>query len=224
MKTWFDERVGTKTLKKVLLDRKIPKISKASWFYVLGSVSLSLFLVQAVTGIFLAMNYSPSTDHAYDSVQYIMGVPSGAFLRGLHVWGATFMVATVFLHMLRVFFMGSYKYPREATWLTGVLMFLIVIGFGFTGYLLPWDQRAYWATVVGVKISEQVPYVGEYIGSIIKGGPNIGVVTLTRFYAIHVLLLPALLIGLLISHLFLVVWHGISAPPERMKKGDGDGN
>lgn len=218
MKTWFDERVGSKTLKKVLLDRKIPKIS---WLYVLGSVSLFLFLLQAVTGIFLAMNYSSSTDHAHDSVQYIMKIPSGAFLRGLHVWGSTAMVATVFLHMLRVFFMGAYKFPREATWLTGVCMFLIVMAFGFTGYLLPWDQKAYWATVVGVRISEQA---GAPIGNVIKGGLNIGVITLTRFYAFHVLVLPALLVILLISHLFLVVWHGISAPPERMKNRDGDGN
>ena len=222
MKTWFDERVGSGTLKKVLLDRKIPRIC---WLYVLGSVSLFLFLLQAVTGIFLAMNYSPGPDHAHDSVQYIMGVPSGAFIRGLHVWGATAMVVTVFLHMLRVFFMGAYKFPREATWLTGVGMFLIVMGFGFTGYLLPWDQKAYWATVVGVTLAEQVPYVGKYIGSILRGGPTIGVVTLTRFYALHVLLLPALFVGVfLIPHLFLVVWHGISAPPERMKKEDGSGN
>ena len=224
MRTWLDERVGTRTLKKVLLDRKIPKASKFGWLYVFGSISLFLFIVQAVTGIFLAMNYSSSTDHAYDSVQYMMGVPSGAFLRGLHVWGASAMVVFVFIHMLRVFFMGSYKYPREATWITGVCLFLIVMGFGFTGYLLPWDQKAYWATVVGVRISEQVPYVGEYIGSIIKGGPDIGVITLTRFYAFHVLLLPALLIGLIIVHLFLVVWHGISAPPERMNKESRNGN
>ena len=224
MQIWFDERVGTKTLKRVLLDRKIPKVPKWSWLLTLGSVSLFLFLVQAVTGIFLAMNYSPSTDHAYDSVQYIMGLPSGAFLRGLHVWGATFMVTAVFLHMFRVFIMGAYKFPREATWVTGVCMFLIVMGFGFTGYLLPWDQKAYWATVVGVRISEQAPYVGEYIGSIIKGGPNIGVRTLTRFFAFHGFFFTALFIALVISHLFLVVWHGIAGPPERMKRGDDRGN
>lgn len=221
MQTWLDERVGSKTLKKVLLDRKIPKIS---WLYVLGSVSLFLFLMQAVTGIFLAMNYSPSPDHAHDSVQYIMSVPSGAFIRGLHVWGASAMVLAVFIHFLRVFFMGAYKFPREATFLTGACLLMIVVGFGFTGYLLPWDQKAYWATVVGITLSEQVPYIGQYLGSVLRGGPTIGVLTLTRFYAFHVLFFPAIIIVLLISHLFLVVWHGISNPPERTKKGDGNGN
>lgn len=221
MKTWLNERVGSNTLKEVLLDRKIPKIS---WLYVLGSVSLFLFVMQAVTGIFLAMNYSPSPDHAHDSVEFIMRVPSGAFIRGLHSWGSSAMVAVVFLHVLRVFFMGAYKFPREATWLTGVCMLMIVIGFGFTGYLLPWDQKAYWATVVGLTLSEQVPYIGGYIGDILRGGANIGVITLTRFYAFHTLLFPAIFTVLVISHLFLVVWHGISAPPERIKKEDGHGN
>lgn len=221
MKEWFDERMGWKTLKLVLLDRKIPKIN---WWYVLGSVSGFLFLMQAITGIFLAMHYSPSPDHAYDSVRYISEIPGGAFLRGLHAWGASAMVVAVFLHMLRVFFMGSYKYPREMTWFSGIFLFMITIGFGFTGYLLPWDQKAYWATVVGVTLTEQVPFLGPFLGNIMKGGPVIGAITLTRFYAIHVLLLPAIIIVLLAMHLFLVVWHGISAPPERIKKGEENGN
>lgn len=222
MKEWFDERTGWKTIKLVLLDRKIPKVN---WWYVLGSVSGFLFLMQAVTGIFLAMNYSPSPDHAYDSVRYISSeVPGGSFLRGLHFWGASAMVMAVFIHMLRVFFMGSYKYPREVTWLTGIFLLLITVGFGFTGYLLPWDQRAYSATVVGVALAEQVPVLGPFIGNIMKGGPEIGAITLTRFYAIHVLLLPAVITILLAIHLFLIVWHGISAPPERMKKEVGNEN
>ena len=217
----LEERAGAGTVKKVLLDRKIPKIG---WMYVLGSVTLFLIVMQAITGIFLAMNYSASTDHAYDSIRYIMSQPSGSFIRGLHSWGSSALIVSVALHFLRVYFMGAYKYPREATWIVGLFLLIIVIGFGFTGYLLPWDQKAYWATVVGLKVSEQVPYLGESIASILRGGPAIGVVTLTRFFAFHTLLLPYLLGVGVIIHLFLVVWHGISAPPERIKKGDNNGN
>ena len=217
---WLDERTGWKTLKKTLLDRNIPKIN---WWYTLGSITAFLFIMQGVTGIFLAMNYSASPDHAYDSVNYITReVPAGAFLRGLHAWGASAMVASVLLHMLRVFFMGSYKYPREVIWWTGVVLLLITFGFSFTGYLLPWDQKAYWATVVGTNISTQAPLIGEFIGKIIKGGSDMGTVTLARFFAIHVLVLPAIALAFLLFHFFLVVWHGISAPPERKKEANDE--
>jgi ubiquinol-cytochrome c reductase cytochrome b subunit len=186
------------------------------WRYVLGSVTLFFFILQVVTGILLAMHYSPSTDHAYDSVKYLTNeVPMGSLLRGLHKWGATGMVVSVFLHLLRVFFMGAYKYPREVTWWTGVLLFFFVIGFGFTGYLLPWDQKAYWATTVGAHMVEQVPGIGDALAKIMKGGQDLGAITLARFYAIHVLVFPALTLLFMGIHLFLVVWHGISAPPEK---------
>jgi len=211
---WLDERTGWRKVKEVILDRHIPK--GVDWRYTLGSVTLFFFLLQVVTGILLAMHYSPSPDHAYDSVKYLSKeVPMGGFLRGLHKWGATGMVVTVFLHLLRVFFMGAYKYPREVTWLSGIILFFFVIGFGFTGYLLPWDQKAYWATTVGAHMVEQVPYIGEGLAKIMKGGQDLGAITLARFYAIHVLVFPALTILFLAIHLFLVVWHGISAPPER---------
>ncbi len=214
---WLDERVGWRKIKEVIFDRLIPK--GVDWRYTLGSITLFFFILQVTTGILLAMHYSPSPDHAYDSVKFISNnVPMGAFLRGLHKWGATGMVVSVFLHMLRVFFMGSYKFPREVTWLSGVFLFFLVIGFGFTGYLLPWDQKAYWATTVGSKMVEQVPMVGQYLGSILKGGEDLGAITLTRFYAIHVLVLPALTLLFMAFHLFLVVWHGISAPPERTSR------
>jgi len=219
MKNWLDERIGWKKIKEVLLDRKIPRVTS---LHTLGSICLFLFILQVITGIFLAMNYSPSPDHAYDSVRYISEIPGGRFLRGLHFWSATAIVIGVFLHMLRVFFMGSYKFPREATWWTGVGLLLIIVGgFGFTGYLLPWDQKAYWATVVGLNLAKQMPYLGHYIAAIIRGGSEIGAVTLTHFYAFHVLLLPAITMLLLGSHLFLVVWHGISSLPERTKEGSG---
>ncbi len=211
---WLDERTGWRKLKEVILDRHIPK--GVDWRYTLGSVTLFFFVLQVVTGILLGMHYSPSPDHAYDSVKYLTNeVPMGKLLRGLHKWGATGMVVSVFLHMLRVFFMGAYKYPREVTWFSGVFLFFLVIGFGFTGYLLPWDQKAYWATTVGAHMVEQVPYLGDALAKIMKGGSDLGTVTLTRFYAIHVLVFPALTLLFMAVHLFLVVWHGISAPPEK---------
>ncbi|MBI1806974.1 MAG: cytochrome b N-terminal domain-containing protein [Ignavibacteria bacterium] len=217
---WLDERTGLKKIWETLFARKIPE-SKGSvaWFYTLGSACLFVFVVQVITGVLLAMNYVPSPDHAYDSVRFIdKQVFLGHFLRGLHKWGATFMVVVVLLHMLRVYFMGAYKYPREVTWMMGVVILLLVMAFSFTGYLLPWDQKAYWATAVGANIAGQTPVVGSHVAKILKGGEEMGVATLTRFYALHVLVLPiltALLVGI---HLFLVVWHGISEPPEKTNR------
>ena len=144
-----------------VLDRKVPKVN---WWFTLGSASLFLFVMQAVTGIFLTIYYVPSPDHAYDSIQYIMNdVPFGWLIRGIHHWGASLMVIFVFAHMLRTFFFGAYKYPRELTWLTGVVLLLATLGMGFTGYLLPWNQRAYWATTVGTAIAGTVPFIGPFI-------------------------------------------------------------
>lgn len=217
---WLDERIKSREIKKALLDRKIPK--GVGWLYTLGSISFFLLIAQIITGILLAMNYSPSPDHAHASVRYIMEqVPMGPFLRGFHKWGASFMVAATTLHMLRVYFMGSYKYPRELSWIIGVCIWLVVLGLGFTGYLLPWDQKAYWATAVGTNIAEQGPVVGPAIAQVLRGGEALGAVTLTRFYAFHVLLLPALIVVLVGIHLFLVIRQGISAPPERERERHG---
>lgn len=217
---WVDERVGIGKIWETLFDRHIPEAKgPVAWLYTLGSASLFVFTIQAVTGILLAMNYVPSPDHAHDSIQFIEGeVLAGRFIRGLHHWGATFMVVLTGLHLLRVFFMGAYKYPREATWLVGVGLFALVMGFSFTGYLLPWDQKAYWATAVGTNIARQSPFIGEYVGLVMKGAADLGAATLSRFYAVHVLLLPALTVGAILAHLFLVVWHGISEAPEREGK------
>jgi quinol-cytochrome oxidoreductase complex cytochrome b subunit len=214
---WLDERAGSGTIWEALFARQVPEAKGlTAWFYTLGSATLLVFTVQAVTGFLLAMNYVPSPDHAHDSVRYIESqVVLGHFIRGLHHWGASCMVVLMSLHMLRVFFMGAYKYPREATWLAGVGLFLLVMGFSFTGYLLPWDQKAYWATAVGTNIASQVPVGGGMIGLVLRGAQDLGAATLARFYAAHVLMLPALLGGLLAVHLFLVVWHGISEPPRR---------
>jgi len=216
---WLKTRLGLEEIWNALFARHVPEAKGwVGWLYTLGSASLLVFIVQVITGSLLAMNYVPSPDHAHDSIRFIEEqVILGSFVRGLHHWGATFMVVVVSLHMLRVYFMGSYKYPREATWLVGVGLFLLVMGFSFTGYLLPWDQKAYWATMVGANISSQAPIIGEYIAKVLKGGDEMGAVTLTRFYAIHTLILPAFILIAIALHLFLVVWHGISEAPERKK-------
>lgn len=211
---WIDERLETQPLASAVLDRHMPH--GIGWLYTFGSASLFLFTLQAVTGIFLAMNYSASPEHAYDSIRFIEeNVLFGTLIRGVHKWGASGMVVVVFLHMLRVYFMGAFKYPREMSWMVGVFLLLLVMGFGFTGYLLPWDQKAYWATAVGTNIAGQTPYVGDFIRAVLVGGKELGAVTLNRFFAIHTLLLPALIMPLMGIHLFMVLRQGISAPPER---------
>lgn len=222
VREWLAERTGAKVIWIKLFARRIPEASGASaWLYTLGSASLTVFLVQALSGALLAMNYVPSPDHAYDSLRYIESqVFLGKLMRGLHHWGASFMVVLAGLHMLRVYFMGSYKYPRETTWLAGVALFLLILGLSFTGYLLPWDQKAYWATVVGTNIAGQVPVLGPSIAGILRGGADMGPATLTRFYAMHVIILPVLTVSLIAVHLFLVIWHGISEPPRRAAAED----
>ena len=218
---WFDERLGIRAINQTLFARKIP--AGTGWIYTLGSVSLFLFLLQAATGMFLAMSYSPTPDHAYDSVRYISEeAPLGWLVRGLHVWGASAMVVAVVFHMLRTFVTAAYKYAREITWVTGVLLLLVVLEFGFTGYLLPWNQKAYWATAVGVSISGQAPLVGPAIAKLLRGGEELGAQTLARFYAFHVLLLPAVMLAVVSAHLFMVVRQGISAPPIREKEPPPD--
>jgi len=211
--TWLDERLGLQTIYSTVLDRKVPKVN---WFYTLGSASLFLFVIQSVTGIFLTIYYVPSPDHAYDSIQYIMnGVAFGWLIRGIHHWGATLMVLVVFLHMLRTFFFASYKYPRELTWLTGVLLFLFTLGMGFTGYLLPWNQRAYWATTVGTEIPGTAPFIGPLITNILRGGSDLSAVTLARFFSVHIWWLPAGIVLLISIHMYLIIRLGISSVPKQ---------
>ncbi len=210
---WLDERLGWRTVWEVIFLRKVPKVN---WLYTLGSASLFLALLQVVTGILLTIYYVPTPDHAYDSVVYISTqVPAGWLIRGLHHWGASAMVVVTVLHMLRVIFYGAYKYPREVTWFTGVFLLLVVIGFGFTGYLLPWDQKAYWATTVGTQIAGVAPVVGEWVLRIMRGGEELSAVTLARFFGTHVWVLPSTLFILILIHLFLVIRNGISAVPKR---------
>ncbi len=213
MYEWIDERADLTRTFSPLLFRKIPK--GVGWWYTFGSATLFAFVLQVATGIFLAMYYSPSPDHAYDSVEYVSNeVLLGSFIRGLHHWGASAMVVLVILHMLRIVVMAAYKYPRELTWFVGVFLFLLTMAFGFTGYLLPWDEKAYWATTVGTNMAGTVPFVGGWMLMLLRGGADLGAVTLSRFYSLHVLLLPALTASIVAVHLYLVIKIGISAPPE----------
>ena len=211
--TWLDERLGLRGIYNTVFDRKVPKVN---WWFTLGSASLFLFAMQAVTGIFLSVYYVPSPDHAYDSIQYIMnGVAFGWLLRGIHHWGASLMVIFVFAHMLRTFFYAAYKYPREVTWITGVVLLLATLGMGFTGYLLPWNQKAYWATTVGTEIAGTVPFIGSFITNVLRGGSDLSAVTLARFFAVHIWFLPAV-IGLMIGvHMYLIIRLGISKIPSQ---------
>jgi quinol-cytochrome oxidoreductase complex cytochrome b subunit len=212
---WLDERTSWRKVWEVIFLRKIPKVN---WFYTLGSASLFVAVNQAITGILLTIYYVPTPDHAYDSVQYITTqVPLGWLIRGLHHWGASAMIVLVVLHMLRVILFGAYKYPREVTWFTGVILLLVVVGFGFTGYLLPWDQKAFWATTVGTRIAGTPPLIGDYLLRIIRGGSDISAVTLVRFFGTHVWVLPSVLFLLIGIHLYLVIRNGISAAPTRGK-------
>ena len=206
---WVDERLDIAGLRRALLDRKMP--GGLTWWHTLGSATLTVFLVPVVTGIVLAMYYSPSPDHAYDSIRYLEHtVVSGATLRGVHHWGASAMVVLVLAHMIRVFSMGAYKYPREINWVLGVALLFIVLGFSFTGYLLPWDQKAYWATQVGTNIAGTTPVVGSMMVKLLRGGTQLGAATLARFFALHVLLLPMLLTIIVFLHLALVIRQGIA--------------
>jgi len=211
--SWLDERLGWRGVWEAIFLRKMPKVN---WWYTLGSATLLTVILQGVTGILLTIYYVPTPDHAYDTVQYITHeVSMGWLIRGLHHYGASAMVVLVGLHMLRVIIMGAYKYPREMTWFTGIGLLLVVIGAGFTGYLLPWDQRAFWATTVGTKIAGTPPIIGDWILRVIRGGEALSEVTLARFFGVHVWVLPSIMALLLITHLYLLIRNGISAPPER---------
>jgi menaquinol-cytochrome c reductase cytochrome b subunit len=209
---WLEERSGLVGGTKYFLFRKVP--SDTNWFHTLGSATLTAFLVQAGTGVILAMYYHPSPDTAYESIRHITDdVTLGWLVRGMHRWGASVFIILMFFHMARVFLFGAYKYPRELNWVIGILLLVFGMLEGFTGYLLPWDQTAYWATVVGINLNGTGPVMGPFLGQFLRSGDEIGGDTLTRFYALHMLLLPGAIAGLILLHLYLVVRLGVSSPP-----------
>jgi menaquinol-cytochrome c reductase cytochrome b subunit len=209
---WLDERTGASPFLRGFLYRKVPK--GTNWYYTLGSATLFAFLSQAVTGVFLAMYYEPDPSRAYESASRITNeVFLGEFVRGMHKWGSTVMIILIFLHMGRVFFFGAYKYPRELNWIIGVVLLVLTLMMGLTGYLLPFDQRSFWATVVAVNLNASGPIVGPYLADFLRVGSEFGPTTITRFYSLHMLLIPALIIALIGAHLYLVAKLGTTAPP-----------
>jgi menaquinol-cytochrome c reductase cytochrome b subunit len=220
---WVDERTSLSGAGRWVMFRKVPK--GTNWFYTLGSATLFAFLNQAVTGVFLAMYYDPSPTRAYESARYITNEAFlGEFVRGMHKWGSSVMVILIFLHMARTFFFGAYKYPRELNWVIGVALLILTFVMALTGYLLPFDQRSFWATVVANNITASGPLVGPYLGDFLRAGPEFGATTLSRFYAIHMLLIPGAIAALIGAHLYLVAKLGTTAPPWLRAEVDEDLN
>ncbi len=209
---WVDHRTGIPTAIHQFLYEEIP--ASSGWHQVFGSVAVFLFLVQAFTGAMLAFNYAPTPGDAYNSLRYILtDLTAGRLMRGLHHWGASMMIVVVVLHMVQVFLYGAYKKPREGTWMLGVVLLLLTLAYGLTGYLLPWDNRAYWGTVVTTKIAAQAPLLGPYLTRLLGGEGSIGVVTFARFFGLHVLLLPPATLLLMGIHIYLVRKHGVAPAP-----------
>jgi ubiquinol-cytochrome c reductase cytochrome b subunit len=206
---FWEERTGWTMLKQVLFLEPLPGGSR--WAAAFGSLLLFAFVLQVVTGILLTMSYAPSVETAWPSVKYIQEeVPLGSFIRALHHWGSSAMVILLLIHLIQVFVWGAYKKPRELTWMVGVLLLFCTLGLAFTGYLLPWDQKAYWATKVGLGIMSTTPGIGDGLRTLLQGGPNMGNLTLTRFFTVHAFLLPGLLILLVVVHLYFFRRHGVT--------------
>jgi menaquinol-cytochrome c reductase cytochrome b subunit len=218
---WLEERSGLVGALRYFLFRKVP--GDTNWFHTLGSATLTAFLVQAVTGVILAMYYKPDPNSAYQSINHITNdLTLGWLVRGMHKWGASVFIILLFFHMARVFLFGAYKYPRELNWIIGVLLLVFGMLEGFTGYLLPWDQTAYWATVVGINLNGTAPFLGPFLADFLRGGAEIGPDTLARFYSLHMLLLPGAIFALIGLHLYLVIRLGVSSPPWSREAAGGD--
>src|SRR5215469_336428 len=208
---WLERRIGLDALLRTALDEPIP--GGARFAYVFGSGLLFIFVSQIITGVFLALYYVPSADHAHTTVAYITkAVTAGSFLRSLHSYGASAMVLVLLLHLSQTFIYGSYKGRREILWLSGCVLFALVLGMAFTGYLLPWDQRAYFATAVGTNAASEVPGIGESLTRMMRGGSEMGTLTISRFFVAHVFLIPACIFALVASHIFLFRKAGSAGP------------
>jgi len=213
LRDWIDERFDWAALTAPLREKAVPKHDLSYWYF-LGGITLFLFGIQVCTGILLLLYYRPSASEAFESVQYIMTrVQFGWLVRSIHSWAANLMIFTAFCHMFSVLFLGAYRKPRELTWITGMLLLFLAMGFGFSGYLLPWNTLAFFATKVGTEITGQVPVIGHGLKVFLRGGEDVTGATLTRFFGFHVALLPGLTVLLLLIHIALVQYFGMSVPP-----------
>src|ERR1700712_6069086 len=217
---WLEERSGLVGGVRFFLFRKVP--GDINWFQTLGSATLTAFLVQALTGVILAMYYKPDPQNAYTSIQHITNaVFAGWLVRGMHRWGASVFIILMFMHMGRVFLFGAYKYPRELNWIVGVLLLAMGMMEGFTGYLLPWDQTAYWASVVGINLNGTAPFLGPFLAQFLRGGQEISAGHVTPFYSLHMLVIPGAIAGLIGLHLYLIIRLGVTSPPWS-READGE--
>ena len=213
LRAWLDERVGLSELDHLARKKTVPRHRHTVWYY-FGGMSLFLFGAQVATGILLLLYYRPSAGEAFESVQFIVAkVPFGWLIRSIHSWSANLLIFTLFIHMFSVYFLKAYRKPRELTWVTGVFLLMLMMGFGFSGYLLPWNTLAFFATQVGTEVAGALPVVGRFALRFLRGGDQVTGGTLTRFYGIHVAVLPAITTVVLGIHLLLVQKHGMSVPP-----------
>jgi len=211
---WLEERIDLGAIKHLLHKKVVPVHRHSIWYY-FGGMTLFLFVIQVVTGILLTLYYRPSAEEAYQSVQFIMTeVQFGWLIRSIHSWSANLMVATMMIHLFSVYLTQAYRKPRELTWVSGMLLFGVVVFFGFSGYLLPWNVLSYFATKVGTDVAGQVPVIGHFLVRLLRAGDDVTGATLSRFYGIHIAILPALTTVILGLHLFLVQKQGMSVPPD----------
>ncbi len=218
--TWLDERIGLTDLETLAKNKQVPVHRHEFWYY-FGGMTLFLFTIQVMTGILLLFYYRPSAEEAYESVQFLMAeVEFGWLIRSIHAWSSNLMIFTLFVHLFSVLLLKAYRPPREITWFSGMALLGIALGFGFTGYLLPWNELSYFATKVGTEITGAVPVVGQFLLRLLRGGDEVTGATLTRFYGIHVAVLPLLVTALLGLHVFLVQKHGMSVPRSVAQRKD----
>ena len=212
LSAWLEQRLPVRALRDFLAHKQVPARQHAIWYY-FGGAALFLYLVQVATGVLLLLYYRPAPESAFESVRFIVAhVPFGWLIRSVHAWAANLMVATVFGHLFSVFFLKAYRSPRELTWMSGCLLLALTMAFGFSGYLLPWNELAFFATKVGTDIVGAAPLVGDTIRFVLRGGEDVTGATLTRFFGFHVALLPLVTTLLLLGHLLLVQVHGVSEP------------
>lgn len=216
---WLDERIGLREIEKLAKKKEVPVHRHSFWYY-FGGMTLFLFMIQVATGILLLLYYRPSAGEAYESIQFLMTeVQFGWLVRSIHAWSANLMIFTMFIHLFSTLLGKAYRAPRELTWVSGGILLTLSLGFGFTGYLLPWNELAFFATRVGTEIPGVIPLIGPFVRRLLRGGDDVTGATLTRFYGIHVAVLPAIVTMILGLHLFLVQKHGMSSPPGEEQAG-----